>query len=71
MSAGRAGRPKNPPKPLEAWYTVLARAWGTYAFTQSDPTHIEQPKTIWRQNDLAFSNFSDACIAPSQESSTR
>ena len=50
-----AGRPKNPPKPLEAWYTVLARAWGTYAFTQSEPSHIEQPKTVWRQNDLALS----------------
>ena len=47
MSAGRAGRKPNPPKPLEPWYTVLARALGVYAFPTTDPAK-ETPKTTWR-----------------------
>jgi hypothetical protein len=53
MSAGRKPNPK-PVAPENAWYTVLAKALNVYAFTSSNLTHQETPKTIWRQNDLAL-----------------
>ncbi|CAB4170176.1 hypothetical protein UFOVP907_62 [uncultured Caudovirales phage] len=48
MSAGRAGRKPNPPKPAEPWYTVLARVWGVYNFPVPKPNNEPQPQTVWR-----------------------
>jgi hypothetical protein len=50
MSAGRAGRKPNPPKPDEPWYTVLMKIWFAHVITDPKPTEPvkSEVKTTWR-----------------------
>ena len=46
MKAGRKPNPK-PIAPMDAWYTMIVKAWGTYSPPAPKPT-TEAPKTVWR-----------------------
>jgi hypothetical protein len=56
MKAGRKPNPK-PIAPTDAWYTMIVKAWSTYAPPAPKPTTeappdpkptTEAPKTVWR-----------------------
>jgi hypothetical protein len=47
MKAGRKPKPKQP-APMDVWYNMIAKAWGTYAFPAPKPTKETQPQTVWR-----------------------